>query len=63
MIQEQVPVEDIARTFKYNLTDSCLLSSILFSLALQSKDANQRDAVLDDVRDIVNKKKFFGTLS
>lgn len=62
MIQEQVPIEDIARTFKYNLTNSCLLSSILFSLALQSKEPNQRDAVLDDVRDIVNKKKVFWDL-
>ncbi|MFH0867910.1 MAG: hypothetical protein V1831_01235 [Candidatus Woesearchaeota archaeon] len=54
MVQEQVPVEDIARIFKYNLTNSCLLSSVLFSLALQSKDSDQRNAVLDDMRGIVN---------
>jgi len=62
MIQEQVPVEDTARIFKQTLTHSCLLASILFSLALQSKDGSQRDAVLDDVRDIINGKKYIGNL-
>ncbi len=57
MIQEPVPLEDILRKFKQVLTNSCLVASTLFSLALQFKDADRRDAVLDDVRDIINGKK------
>ncbi len=53
MIQ-QLPVEDVAKRFKYVLDDSCLLASVLFSLTLQFKGTDQRDAVLDDARGIVN---------
>ncbi|MDP3733690.1 MAG: hypothetical protein Q8R37_00510 [Nanoarchaeota archaeon] len=62
MNEEPVSLEDVAMIFKQNSSESCLLSSILFSLALQFRDAEQRNAVLNDVMDIVNGTKRYSQL-
>ena len=62
MNEEIGPIEDIARKFKQNSSESCLISSIMFSLALQFRDAEPTDAVLKDVRAIVEGRTVFRNL-